>query len=133
MANEKGDPLNVDLIQMVQRGRMAYDAEATPSTANRGYWIEAKPRTAAQSPTSRAGAWIVDTTLAEVDRVWAVIKGATENGALGYKSKVIRIGQGEKDVCMIYVLTYARDDASDVARVRQALLELGISPPIRYE
>ncbi|GAB4554389.1 MAG: hypothetical protein OHK0023_24450 [Anaerolineae bacterium] len=134
MANQNGDPLNMDLIQMVQQGRMAHDSEAMPSKANYGYWIEAKPRIATQSPTSRSGAWIIETTGAEGDQVWQVVRDATENGELGYKSKVTRLRQVEGNViCVIYVMTYARDDKFDVERVQQALARLGISAPIRYE
>src|SRR6266542_3884873 len=88
MTDQKPKPPNLDLINMVQQARMMYDREALPSTMNAVYWIESKPQTSVPAVTSRAGEWLIETTTAEVDDLWVKIRQATEEGRLGYKSKV---------------------------------------------
>lgn len=130
--NQKPD---MDLIEMVQRARMLNDASARPSDVAAVYWIEAKgPQTPA--PTPNAGAWIIQTTVDAVDALWARIKAATEDGQLGYKSKVSTSPgkrQGRATQRLIHVRTYDSTDEADRARVREALRELGIEDDIVYE
>jgi hypothetical protein len=126
---------NLDLIQMVQRARMLHDSQATPSTVTGLYWIESKPLRETQPPTSHAGGWVITTTLAEVDALWAQIKAVTEAGALGYKSKVSTApgkGQADPNARLIVIRTRDADDAEDIARVEQALRAMGIAA-LRYE
>jgi len=79
MADEKP---NLDLIHRVQAARMQHDDTALPSRIGGVYWIEAKRRTGDErAPTSRAGQWVIPTTLSEVDALWLKIKQATEAGA----------------------------------------------------
>jgi hypothetical protein len=119
---------DLDLIGMVQRARMAHDADAQPSKVSAVYWIEAKRQTQAAAPTPRAGSFAIHTTLAHVDAHWAAIKAATEAGTLGYKAKVATSSHGGSlDARLIRVLTYDADDSADVARVRTALAALGFS------
>lgn len=117
------DKQSLDLIGMVQRARMAHDAEAMPSKMTPRYWIEAKRQTDGAAPTTRAGHWLIHTTLAEVDAQWAAIRAATEAGTLGYKSKVTGGLRDEDRV--VHVMTYDADDTADVERVRLALERLG--------
>jgi hypothetical protein len=122
-----GDPLNIDLIQMVQRARMQHDTDAQPSQLSAVYWIEAKAPEA--HPTPRAGAIVIPTTLTDVDALWAKLKAATESGELGYKSKVSTSpgkGQGHPDDRMIHLRVADCDDAADINRVREALRRLGL-------
>lgn len=65
---------NLDLIQLVQQARMAHDCDATPSAVSTMYWIESKPLSPVPAPTARAGEWVIETTLADVDDLWAKIK-----------------------------------------------------------
>lgn len=126
---------NLDLIKMVQQARMAHDREATPSALSAVYWIESKPFTSAPPPTPRAGEWVIETTLTEVDALWVKIKAATEQGELGYKSKVSTSPakrQIDSAARIIVVRTVDVDDQADVARVEAALDGLGIST-MRYE
>jgi len=53
-------PINLDLIEMVQRARMMHDEDARPSDYAAVYWIEAK-RGAGDypAPTANAGEWRV--------------------------------------------------------------------------
>ncbi|KXK14581.1 MAG: hypothetical protein UZ15_CFX003003025 [Chloroflexi bacterium OLB15] len=103
------DPLDLNLIQMVQRARMAHDAEAVPSEAAGVYWVEAKREIEGKEPTSRAGVWVVPTTTSGIDALWATIKQATREGKLGYKSKAATasrsLGVDQADR-VIHVLTY---------------------------
>jgi len=121
---------NLDLINLVQRGRMQYDSSARPSQISGPYWIEAvrRPDIDAPGPTPRAAYWQITTTLEAVDDLWAQIKAATEAGKLGYKSKVATASRdAHSNTRVIYVLTYDRTDTADVERVRAALEALGLS------
>lgn len=132
----KPDSPNLDLIGMVQLGRMAHDAQTMPSKVGGVYWIEAKRQTDGPAPTPRAGQWVITTRLSEVDALWARVKAATEAGQLGYKSKVStapRAGSIDLDSRVICVVTADADDLADVARVREALRALGISGDLVYE
>jgi Domain of unknown function (DUF1917) len=136
MSNSTPDPAKLDLIQMVQQARMTHDADALPSQALIGYWIEAKRAVDGLPPTPRTGQWVITTTLPEIDALWAVIKAATRAGQLGYKSKAATIArQGGTDAAdrVIYVRTYDADDAADVERVQQALRSLGVAGELHYE
>lgn len=127
------DPHDLDLIQMVQRARMANDAQARPSEVKAVYWIEAKSPTGA--PTPRAGAWIIPTTVGEVDALWERVKSATEAGKLGYKAKVSTApskGQGRTSDRVIHIRVADSDDQTAVERVRQALVDLGIDAALTY-
>lgn len=130
------DPRSLDLIQMVQRARMQHDADAQPSQANVGYWIEAKRQVAGPAPTPRSGQWVIPTTLGEIDALWARVKAATELGTLGYKSKaatVSRAGGVDAADRVICARTYDADDAADVQRVHDALRDLGVTAALHYE
>ena len=122
--------MNLDLIDMVQRARMLHDQSARPSDLPAVYWIEAK-RKAGKYPaaTSRAGEWRVKLRAAEVDQVWERVKAATAAGQLGYKSKVSTapaVGQADADERLLCVRTYDAGDRGDVARVKAALIALGL-------
>ncbi len=73
----------------------------------------------------------------DVDRVWAEIKRATEEGLLGSESKVAtakdRPTASSKDVRVICVYTYDWTDQADVRRIRAALRELGITRKSPYK
>jgi hypothetical protein len=126
MANE---PINLDLIRMVQQARLAHDADAMPSQISSVYWIEVKREGDGPGPTPRIGAFEIRTTLADVDRLWVMIREATRDGRLGYKSKVstaARAGSGDPNERVIVVLTADIDDAADVERVRATLAGLAM-------
>ena len=127
---------DLDLISMVQRARMQNDDAAIPSQVAAVYWIETVPEVPVAAPTSRAGRWVIRTTVDQVDDLWMLIKRATKAGRLGYKSKVSTaardMGKDQNDR-VIHVVTYDADDTADVERVRAALLELGVSASIEYE
>lgn len=125
------EPPDLDLIRMVQNARMQNDASAVPSQVSGAYWVEAKPETPRQTPTTRAGRWVIQTTAHEVDALWVTIRDATQAGRLGYKSKVTTASRtaGPNDADrVVFVLTYDADDSADVARVRAALNDLGVRP-----
>lgn len=127
---------NLDLIAMVQKARMAHDADAVPSQIAAVYWIEVKRDVEMPLPTPRAGRWVIPTTVSEVDALWERIKAATRAGKLGYKSKVSTAPRDpgkDRDDRVIHVVTVDADDTADVARVREALRELGVSENIQYE
>lgn len=125
--SNNGDPLDLDLIAMVQRARMNHDDHAQPSQVSAVYWIEAKAPNA--SPTPHAGAWVIPTRVTEVDALWAKVKTATEAGKLGYKSKVSTSPakeQGHPNERVVHVRVADSRDAADMQRVQDHLLALGI-------
>ncbi len=135
MSESQSPKPNLDLIQMVQQARMMHDRAATPSAFSAVYWIESKPLTAYPAPTAQAGEWVIETTVAEVDVLWAAVRAATEAGQLGYKSKVSTVPakhQANVNARLIVVRTVDADDAVDVARVGEALRTLGVGV-MRYE
>lgn len=136
MTARKPEKPDMDLISMVQRARMAHDDTAQPSKAAAAYWIEAKNQHGdTLQPTARSGEWCITTTVQQVDSLWATIKAATEAGQLGFKSKVSTSavpGQKSLDARMICVRTVDSADAADVARVEQALRDLGVAGEMAY-
>jgi hypothetical protein len=132
----KPSPPNLDLIQMVQAARLAHDAEVLPSQVHGVYWLEVKRATPGPGPTARAGQWIIETTAAEQDALWVLVRDATREGRLGYKAKATtgpRASGDDREQREIHAVTHDADDAADVERVRAALEALGIGEPLRYE
>lgn len=131
MSDQQDNPINLDLIQMVQRARMQHDDDAAPSKVPGVYWVEAKsqqPNT--PQPTARSGEWRIPTTVAAVDALWVQIKQATEAGELGYKAKASTRPaktQTDGDARMICVRTYDAEDTEDVERVADKLREMGLT------
>ena len=133
MANEdRPSELNLDLIEMVQRARMLHDAEARPSDLAAVYWIEAKRKAGDfAAPTANAGEWRVPLRAETADAVWERVKALTVAGDLGYKSKVSTrpaAGQADPEQRLLCVRTYDAADRSDVERVGEALLAIGLTP-----
>ena len=87
----------------------------------------------------RSGKWLVFATPEAVDELWAKIKSAVEAGELGNLAKVAPIRHARKDLKagmrtqVICVYSYDWADREDVMRVRDRLLELGITWPIGYK
>ncbi|MBC8100899.1 MAG: DUF1917 domain-containing protein [Armatimonadetes bacterium] len=128
---------DLDLIQMVQRARMLHDADAQPSQVTAVYWIEAKPEAkptvTTPPPTTRAGEWVIETDVTQVDALWAAVKAATLAGTLGYKAKVSTSSRTDDTAHRIVIVrTPDADDTADVERVRAALVALGITSALRY-
>lgn len=136
MGDYKPEKPNLDLIKMVQKARMMHDNEVIPSQVDGVYWIEAKDQSnTAQAPTAQAGQWTLNIDAQKVDAVWQIIKQATEQGQLGYKSKVSTASRnrGVVDTRLIYVRTYDKNDGEDVKRIRDMLAELGIAGNWDYQ
>ena len=106
------NPLNLDLINMVQNARMLHDQTARPSDYSAVYWIESK-RKQGDYPalTANTGEWRVKLSITNVDAIWEQVKIATEHGTLGYKSKVSTrpaAGQTHPDERLLCVRTYVQ-------------------------
>lgn len=126
-APNTGDAPNLDLIGMVQRARLAHDADALPSQMTGVYWVECKRPTPDPAPTARAAAFTVRLTLDQLDAVWVAVRDATRRGELGYKSKAATASRGlqaDRLDRQIVVAVYDAADTADVARTRAALLAL---------
>ena len=126
------DPPDLDLIQLVQRARMAHDDQARPSQISGAYWLEAKaPPAARPGPTPRAAALRAETGVADVDTLWERLRAATHAGRLGYKAKVATAArEAAPDRRELRVLIADRADAPEVARVQARLQAL--TPDLRW-
>lgn len=121
-------PIDLALIQMVQRARMAHDADARPSQISAVYWIEVRPDLPVPGPTARAGLFELAAPAPHIDAVWEQVRAATCAGQLGYKSKVATAPRADDDTRIIHVLLADAHDAAEVARVRAVLASLGLQP-----
>lgn len=135
MPNNNNQP-NLDLINRVQNARMMHDQTARPSDYSAVYWIESK-RKQGDYPalTPNAGEWRVTLTIKNVDEVWERVKIATENGELGYKSKVSTrpaAGQTHPDERLLCVRTVNADDRDDVERIKKVLIHMGLNNGLTY-
>lgn len=131
MSDNQNNPIDLDLIQMVQRARMAHDADAAPSQVPGVYWVEAKSQQPdTPQPTARSGEWRIPTTVQAIDALWERIKMATQAGQLGYKAKASTRpakGQADGDARVICVRTYDGTDQADVERIAAQLHEMQIT------
>ena len=127
--NERPD---LDLIQLVQRARMAHDDQTRPSQISGAYWLEAKaPPGARPGPTVRAAALRAEIDVADLDALWASLRAATHAGQLGYKAKVATAArEAAPERRELRVLVADRADAQEVARVQARLQAL--TPDLRW-
>lgn len=129
----------VELPQVAEFGRPddAFDEVAPapypgpqPSVVKKDRWIRVQRLQGEYpEPTARSGKWLVFIHNDKVDALWAKINTATEEGLLGYDSKVstrsLRPGSTEEHVICVY--TYDWKDKEDAVRVRDALRNLGVT------
>ncbi|MEW6684459.1 MAG: putative phosphothreonine lyase domain-containing protein [Nitrospirota bacterium] len=113
-------------------------ADQPPSTVTEVHWLYAERATGHYpAATPRSGKWLIFVPVREIDRVWAVIKAATEAGRLGDRSKVAtakpRVTAKDPNARVICVYTYDAADEGDVQRVREVLRELGVTWRIPYK
>lgn len=112
------------------------EANRNPSEVDEIAWIYAK-RKIGEYPaaTENNGKWLIFVPLDEVDKVWAKIKQATEEGKLGKASKVATAFESgyDSNQKVICVYTYDWTDTEDVRRIRAELRELGITRKIPYK
>jgi len=120
----------------VQNARMMHDQTARPSDYTSVYWIEAKRKQGDYAqPTPNTGEWRVKLHVDKVDTIWEAIRSATEQGKLGYKSKVSTrpaAGQTQPEDRLLCVRTYNADDSNDVERVKQILMDMGLVDDLVY-
>jgi hypothetical protein len=113
-------------------------AARLPSKVTDEYWLHAKPATGrGPLPTERSGKWLLFVPLLNIDAMWSRIKCATEQGTLGFASKVATAKPNPNAtnswVRLICVYTYDWTDKADVMRVRDELRTLGVTSRIRYK
>lgn len=85
----------------------------------------------------KAGKWVIFLNKKYVDRVWGIVKRATESNKLGLLAKAgttleARI-YSDRDTYVICVYTADYTNEKDVWRVRRELKRLGINKPIPYK
>ena len=113
-------------------------SNAKPSEVTDVYWLFAERKKGKYpSHTSRSGKWLIFVTLNDIDRMWAKVKKATEDGKLGSCAKVATVksnrharGSNTKVIC---VYTYDWTDERDVKRIREELRKIGITNRVPYK
>ncbi len=128
----------IDLNKLVKMAQKIVAAGGKPSKVKEAYWLSAERMTGVYPETTeRSGKWLIFVELKNVDKVWAKIKEATEDGELGERSKVSTGKQnpnaGDLDTKVICVYTYDWADGGDVHRIRKELRKLGITQKIPYK
>ena len=116
---------------------MNNDVIIKPSEVKDAYWLRVGCRTDNfKKPTEKAGKWLTYMSADMVDEYWAKIKQATEEGLLGYSSKVATARpnpHASSKAKVIVVYTYDWTDEKDVFRVREQLRKLGIEKKLSYK
>ena len=121
--------------------------ESNPTEVTYHAWIYAiRKQGSYPEPTERSGKWLIFLSAQSIDRYWAKIKEAVEQGQLGEQTKVstrspasmppeVRRKKEERGDTRFVVCVYTYDyaDEADVMRVRQVLKELGIQREIIYK
>ena len=113
-------------------------SQELPSRTTRNYWIYAERRTSKYpEQTVRGGKWLIFVSMHSVDRIWARIKAATEEGRLGSMAKAATAKANQdfpnSTAKVICVYTYDWQDEQDVKRVREELRKMGITRKISYK
>src|SRR5258706_177802 len=108
-----------------------------PSQVTDDNWIYADSPAVSEADLSRTGKWLVFVPARQVDRWWALIRLATEQGRLGISAKAatarhndLATSRRTKLIC-----AYTRDwqDQSDVRRVLRQLRGIGVTPRLSYK
>ncbi|MFJ8948204.1 putative phosphothreonine lyase domain-containing protein [Streptomyces sp. NPDC102395] len=111
----------------------------TPSRETTEYWLWAHASDASLAEDGRpwSGKWIWFTPLSLLDRSWATIRAATEDGLLGYRSKAATLinARPKSDDTRRPICVYTRDwrDIGEVQRVLTSLRALGIADVLLYK
>lgn len=125
-------------IKAKQRATCLPDSECKPSEVTDTYWIDAiRKKGKYPKTTQRSGKWLVFVDAKNVDKVWAKIKKATEEGKLGSSAKVATAKPNPNatnpETKVICVYTYDWADEKDVKRIREELKKIGIANKIPYK
>ena len=136
MGAEKQQPH--ELIKAKQREISLPYSDAKPSEVTDVYWIYAvRKRGKYPKATPRSGKWLIFVDPENVEKVWAKIKKAVEEGKLGDSAKVSTAKPnplaGKSKAHVICVYTYDWTDENDVKRIREELRKLGITHKIPYK
>lgn len=114
------------------------DPAPQPSTETDVFWLT-KRRDGGDYPEigPKGGKWLVFVGRAEVDEWWEKISAAVDGGLLGRLAKVstARPNPNSPDPSKHVICVYSYDytDRADVARIRGALRDLGVTEQIGYK
>lgn len=115
--------------------RMTMVAQLRPSTYSDDFWIFADAPD--RGPVRAPGKWMVFVYTADVDRYWALISHAVEQGSLGPSAKVATAKPHphatNPRARLICVYTADWRDRADVRRVLATLRGLGVSWRLSYK
>ncbi|MBY0433609.1 MAG: DUF1917 domain-containing protein [Cyclobacteriaceae bacterium] len=109
-----------------------------PSKIKSRYWIQViRKKGKYPKDTERSGKWLIFSDKNEIDQIWGRVKLLTENGHLGFASKVSTAKENpnakKSDVGVICVYSYDWTDEKDVRRIREELRKIGITQKIPYK
>lgn len=108
-----------------------------PSTERNTPWIyvEDLKKTRHKINYDFTGKWLIFATLTEVDQIWKIISQATEEGLLGFASKVSTMFPTKYDPNKKVICVYTRDyrDKEDVLSIREQLRQLGFTDKLVYK
>ncbi len=129
--------LHEDIKKSQAQDALRY-SECKPTEVTEVFWLYAVRQLGRYpSATDQSGKWLVFVHFSKVDKMWAKIKEATEQGKLGGSSKVAtaipHADATEPDKKVICVYTYDWTDEEDARRVREELRQLGVTWKTAYK
>jgi len=108
-----------------------------PSQVTDDNWIYADSPAVSEADLSRTGKWLVFVPARQVDRWWALIRLATEQGRLGISAKAATARHNDlatsRRTKLICVYTRDWQDQSDVRRVLRQLRGIGVTSRLSYK
>lgn len=112
-----------------------------PSKNTAEFWVYAGVKIHKKHPRKytydKIGKWLIFESINKVDKVWEIVKKATENGDLGDGAKCATAKPNpnscnSKEI-VICVYTYNWTDVKDVYRVEKQLRKIGIKQTLYYK
>jgi hypothetical protein len=108
-----------------------------PTESFDDYWIYAFRKNGTYKKSINPGKWLIFEDISFIDTIWTKLKKATEDGILGYSSKVATAKYNpnatDPNTKVICVYTYDWKDEEDVMKIREELRKLGITKKIPYK
>ncbi|HYU73874.1 MAG TPA: putative phosphothreonine lyase domain-containing protein [Ktedonobacteraceae bacterium] len=84
-----------ELLELLQTQRQPYTTEGNPTEVTNHAWIYAlRKQGSYPAKTERSGKWLIFLSAQSIDRYWAKIKEAVEQGQLGEQAKVSTLNKG---------------------------------------
>ena len=96
--------------------------------------IKKLPRGRKVKDEAKSGKWLIYINKENAEKVWGILKTATEDGSLGIGAKIFHPGiPSPRPIVVACVYTYDYEDKEDVYRVLKKLRELGFTGTLPYK